>query len=182
MSTTPVPRPMMPQRPVAAAPQPQVRPQAAQPQSTHAAEQKPKKKSKFLGFLKRKWWLVLIIFVALALASVAAYFGYSYVTELSKHGSQQSVQGAQTDNQKVAETPEELTAEITKFIVLPNEVPEVATISNVELLKGQDFFKDAQNGDAVLIFKDAGRGLLYRPSAHKIIEYTKITFNGSLPK
>ncbi len=181
MSPTPVPRPMMPQRPVAAAPQPQPQVRPAQPQSAHTAAQKPKKKSKFLGFLKRKWWVILIILVALALAAFTAYFAYNYFTEASKHNSQ-GVQGAQTDSQKVAETPEELTAEITKFIVLPNEVPEVATISNVELLKGQDFFKDAQNGDAVLIFKDAGRGLLYRPSTHKIIEYTKITFNGTLPK
>ncbi len=134
-----------------------------------------KDKPGFVRFLQRKWWLILIVVVLLG---ITGYFGYKYYTERSKPG----VQGAQT-SQQMAATPKELVDEISKFIVLPNEEPQVATISNVDILKGGDgseFFKNAQNGDAVLIFTKAGRGLLYRPSTHKIIEYTKIVFKGNL--
>jgi hypothetical protein len=151
----------------------QPQPVAAAPVAVPTPQPKLKKKpNPILGFLKRKWWLVLI---ALVLAGTAGYFGYKYYTERGKP----SVQGAQNTKHE-ATTPKELVDEISQFIVLPNEEPQVATISNIDLLKGQDFFKNAQNGDAVLIYTKAGRGLLYRPSTHKIIEYTKVTFNGNL--
>lgn len=160
-------------QPHAPAPQPASRPQPA-------PIKKKKEKSKFFSFLQRKWWLVLIIIVALALLVAACYFAFKYFGEAGKQG----VQGAQTtqDNGQSKElTTQDLINEISKVIVLPAELPEVATISNVDLLKGQDFFKNAQNGDSVLIFKAAGRGLIYRPSEHKIIEYEKITYSGGLP-
>ena len=112
---------------------------------------------------------MIIVLVMLA----AGLFALNY---LGAQGEKQDkkVQGTQTSSEPRVQTAEDLLKEVKEHIQLPNEAPEIATISDVDLLKGQDFFKDAQNGDAVLIFQKAGRGLIYRPSTHKIIEYTKI--------
>lgn len=153
-------------------PQPQ-RPVAPVPTQNQAPGPKPKKESKFLNFLKKKWWVLLIIGVVLALISATMYLGSSYFGAIN----QQEVKGTQTTNQDGQPTDitvEDLMTEIRKVIKLPDEEPEIAIISNVDLLKGQNFFKDAENGDAVIIFKTESRGLLYRPSTKMILEYTKV--------
>ena len=106
--------------------------------------------------------------------AAAGYFGLNYYNASVKVAETPKTAGeAVTDVQA-------LINEISQHIVLPDETPEVATISDVTKLGGKDFFKNAQNGDAVLIFKESGRGLIYRPSTHKIIEYTKVEFQGTL--
>ena len=57
------------------------------------------------------------------------------------------------------------------------ENPSVATVSDVEKLKSQDFFKRAKNGDKVLIFQSVKKAILYRPSTNKIIDITIIAAN-----
>lgn len=59
---------------------------------------------------------------------------------------------------------------VAKLMELPVERPTVATVSDVSKLKDQDFFRKAQNGDKVLIFKQAQKVILYRPITNKIIE------------
>lgn len=72
-------------------------------------------------------------------------------------------------NQPAAEI-ETTAAAVSRLIELPNESPTLATVSDVDKLKDQDFFRRAQNGDKVLIFKDAKKAILYRPFTNKIIE------------
>ncbi len=65
----------------------------------------------------------------------------------------------------------DLTKKIGKVMDLPeNEVPTLATVTNKEKLDDQAFFKKAENGDKILIYVDAGRAILYRPSTGKIID------------
>jgi energy-coupling factor transporter transmembrane protein EcfT len=77
-------------------------------------------------------------------------------------------------NQTVDQTREEierLVNEVGEIIVLPEgETPTLATVTNVDEVKGQLFFSNAQNGDKVLIYSVAGKAYLYRPSEKKIIE------------
>lgn len=64
-----------------------------------------------------------------------------------------------------------LVGSIAKLYELPSdETPTVATVSDVNQLKGQDFFSRALNGDKVLIFTKAKKAVLYRPSTRKIVE------------
>jgi hypothetical protein len=70
-----------------------------------------------------------------------------------------------------------LVKEIGKSIELPKESPTLATVSNASRLQSQEFFKEAKDGDKVLIFPKAGRALLYRPATHKVIEYSKVNLN-----
>jgi len=62
------------------------------------------------------------------------------------------------------------------------ESPTVATVTDVNQLKGQVFFKNAQNGDKVMIYTQARKAILYRPSTNKIIEVGPISvLNSPVP-
>ena len=66
---------------------------------------------------------------------------------------------------------EELVREVGNIIVLPEgETPTLATVTNIDEVKDQPFFSNAQNGDQVLIYSVAGKAYLYRPSEKRIIE------------
>ena len=70
----------------------------------------------------------------------------------------------------------DILARIGKLILLPaSEVPVIATVSNLDALKGQSFFKNAKLGDIVLMYKGAARAILYDPTSNKIIELAPIT-------
>lgn len=71
----------------------------------------------------------------------------------------------------------DLTEKIGQLAVLPTgEAPTVATVSDRAKLQNQPFFAHAENGDKVLIFANAKKAFLYRPSINKIIEIAPISF------
>jgi hypothetical protein len=55
----------------------------------------------------------------------------------------------------------------------------VATVSDASKLQSQQFFAKAQNGDKVLIFTNAKRAVLYRPSTNKVIEYAPVNIGNN---
>lgn len=72
-----------------------------------------------------------------------------------------------------------LSAKVGKLMQLPDETPTVATVQDASKLKGQDFFKDAKNGDKVLIFTSAKKAVIYRESDNKIINSGPIVLNSA---
>jgi hypothetical protein len=65
---------------------------------------------------------------------------------------------------------DELVLQVSKMYIVPeNENPTIATVSDPGALSGQDFFVDALKDDKVLIYTDAKKAILYRPSIRKII-------------
>jgi hypothetical protein len=100
--------------------------------------------------------IVLGMVAVLGLAGTAGYFYYKYKT-LSR--TNPSAKESQAYIEK-----------ISKFILLPDEEPTLATVADVEKLKEQPFFAEAQNGDKVLLFMQAKKAFLYRPSENKLIE------------
>ena len=63
-----------------------------------------------------------------------------------------------------------LVKEVAVLVVVPiDETPTLATVSDPSALKGQAFFVDAIEGDKVLIYTNAKKAVLYRPSINKVI-------------
>lgn len=143
----------------------------APPQPVEKPAEKKKRRSVFKRLLSKKLWLGALIVVLVAAVGVLAY-GYmdtrKELTSLAKANSS----GGELERDR-------LMAEISAYMQLPDETPTVAAVSDVTKLKGQEFFKNAQNGDRVLIFSKAERALLYRPSTHKVIEYSRISVNST---
>lgn len=75
----------------------------------------------------------------------------------------------------------DLINQVGNLINLPKgETPTVAAVTSAAQAKQQSaFFKDAQNGDKVLLYVKAGEAILYRPSANKIIIVAPLTFSGN---
>lgn len=93
--------------------------------------------------------------------------------------SQYKLKQAQTQLEKQIEDPqaeakkqtEELLKKISQVMVLPaDEEPTIATVSDLSKLSQQEFFKNAQLGDKVIIYYKAKKAILYRPFENKIIE------------
>lgn len=72
---------------------------------------------------------------------------------------------------------ERLIKSIGEKFLLPDEIPTVATVSDKNQLSDQVFFKNAENGDRVLIYKTAGIAILYRPAIEKIINVGPVTLD-----
>jgi len=49
------------------------------------------------------------------------------------------------------------------------ENPTVSTVTDLEAIKSQPFFRDAEIGDKVVVYNNAKKAYLYRPSTQKII-------------
>ena len=65
---------------------------------------------------------------------------------------------------------------VGKLMVLPEEVPSVATVTDLDKLKGQAFFANAKVGDKVLIYVKAQKAILYDPVMNKIVELAPLNF------
>lgn len=64
-----------------------------------------------------------------------------------------------------------LISEVGTLIELPvGETPTLATVTEADKVREQPFFQMAENGDKVLIYANAKKAYLYRPSTKKIIE------------
>jgi len=68
-----------------------------------------------------------------------------------------------------------MTEEVGNLMVLPDEEPTVATVTDVSRLAGQAFFARAKNGDRVLFFPKERLVVLYDPTAHKIVNVGSVT-------
>ena len=65
------------------------------------------------------------------------------------------------------------------YIVPTGEEPTVAAIKDKTKLSQQEFFKDAQNGDYLIVYSKAGLALIYRESVDKLVNAGPINANAS---
>lgn len=120
-------------------------------------------------FSTAKWVVAGIIFAVALMPSVYFYDQYQRVKDqLSKQ------------IPAPADSAKELEEQVGKHMSLPKEVPSIARVSDKAALAGQDFFKNAQNGDKVLIYKKSKLAVLYRPSTDKIINVAPIAVDGDV--
>ena len=98
----------------------------------------------------------------------------------TKYQSSKNVLGNSTKGQ--LEETTSLIKKVDKLIELPKgENPTIATVSDINKLKGQTFFKNAKNGDKVLIYTKAKKAILYNPRTNKIIEAQPINIGDTAP-
>lgn len=132
----------------------------------------PRKKSRVsrLRPTKFKTWLGLILAVVIIGGGLGGYLYQTNRIENLKKENQRLSDPQQAAQQESARLKEE----VSKLIELPNETPTIATVVDASKLKSQAFFANAQNGDRVLMFAEAKKAILYRPSTNKIIEVAPI--------
>ncbi|NTU66873.1 MAG: LytR C-terminal domain-containing protein [Candidatus Moranbacteria bacterium] len=112
------------------------------------------KNKKGTGFLRI---LTILILVGLAGTSIYYFRQYKKIKE--------------NPNSIAQEETKAITEKLSKIMDLPQgEDPTLATVSDRDKLKEQEFFKNAENGDKILIYAGAKQAILYRPVANKIIQ------------
>jgi len=124
------------------------------------------------GFISRSL-IIIISFGVVLLTSVAIaiyfYVRYQQTQQMLTNSTQSGEQAA-------------LVAKVGKLIVLPSgEQPNVATVSDINKLKGQPFFANARNGDKVLIYSRAQEAILYDPLVNKIVAVGPIALTQATP-
>lgn len=165
--------------PVPAAPQVQPQPTPQQPVvETKAVEKKPglplvKKLEK-----KLKNPYLYIVPASIGILAAGGFFMYSLfgsqnqLPDLLKSASEKVLGTEEVKGSSAKQlTNDQLLAEVGELYLLPKEAAEVATVVDVEKLrKDEDFFDVAENGDKLLVFKEAKKVILYRPSEKKIVD------------
>lgn len=110
----------------------------------------------------------MAVIVAAAILAIGGVYCYDKYQPLNKN---QNIY-AQAEAQKEIKS---LVAAISKLMELPTgETPTLATVQDKDKIKDQLFFKNAQNGDKLLVYTKAMKVILYRPSTKKIIEVSSI--------
>ena len=145
--------------------QPQPRPAAPAKRSRFP---KLKKVSRFLRKFKASPLVLLILALAIG---ASAFFYTKYRDSQNKLNNPEIVAKAETQN---------LVEKVAQHVELPTgEQPTVATVSDVSKLSDQTFFAGAKNGDKVLIYTNAKKAILYRPSEDKVINFAPLNTNNT---
>ncbi len=105
--------------------------------------------------------------------------GYYY----NKYSDSQKEIKRLSDPQEAAKTQvSDAVTKIGRLVDLPSgETPTLATVTDPAKLKDQAFFTNAKAGDQVLIYTQAKKAILYRPSTNKIIEIAPVNIGTSQP-
>jgi hypothetical protein len=119
-------------------------------------------------------WGLMVLLLAAAVGT-AAYYVNRY------HDSQKQVKKLASNPTITAQQEQQqLLDKVGKLTVLPaGETPTIATVTDISKLKDQAFFVNAVNGDKVLIYTQAKKAFLYRPSTNKIINIAPVNLGNS---
>lgn len=106
---------------------------------------------------RRKKKLVMILFFILAVFTV--FFGYIFIKEYN------APKG--THNEIIIQ-------KLSKLIILPDENPDIATISDVKSLKESDseFYKDSKDGDQLILY--TSKAIIFREDQNIIVNVAPI--------
>src|SRR3989338_9847385 len=118
--------------------------------------------------------LYLLIFFAAVSGSVGSLFYYSKYKDSEERLKQATLASGDNVNAVIAK--------VGKLIKLPeDELPTIATISDLDKLKGQPFFARAKVGDKVLLYTQAKKAILYDPKDNVIIEVGPLVMPSGSP-
>jgi hypothetical protein len=115
------------------------------------------------------WLMIAFLVVALFAITAGAYYfnQYNSLNNILKN-----------PNVAVEKQTKELVGLVGKLMVLPtDEQPTIATVTDAGKLKDQAFFKNAKNGDKVLIYVKARKAILYRQSSNMIVDVAPVNIS-----
>jgi hypothetical protein len=113
--------------------------------------------------------LIIGLITLTVLSSGTAYYFYAQ-SQTSTHP------------QEIAqEEQKKWVAAVGKLMVLPDELPIIATVADPSKLAGQPFFHNAKKGDKVLIFNNAKKAVLYSPTEDRIVDVAPLSIGQSMP-
>ena len=115
--------------------------------------------------------IAVLVIILVGAAGTAYYFYNEY---------QKSQEALNNPEKTAQEETQRLIDQMSALIALPeadiaNGEPTLATVQDKEKLKDQEFFANAENGDKVLIYANAKKAFLYRPSTNKVINVAPVT-------
>ncbi len=120
-------------------------------------------KKKRSGFNFKKFLLFAILVIVILGAIFVGIFYRDKIVSLFQKDKWQVNKNDQKEAQILVE-------KVSKLMELPiNEIPTVATILDKEKMKDYPFFDSCENGDKMLVYRQAMKVILYRPSTDKII-------------
>jgi hypothetical protein len=116
--------------------------------------------------------ITVVIVVILAGGS---YGGWWYYTQHVRPAQQARAVGVDA-----LQSVSQVVAKVSDHMLLPSgEQPTLATVSDINKVKGQAFFAHAANGDKVLVYAQAKKAILYRPSIDRVIETAPLSTSTS---
>lgn len=111
--------------------------------------------------------LLLVVLIVVAAGAASIYKRYQ--------DTQKQVEILKNPQEAARLETKQTVESVGKLISLPDdETPTIATVTNKDRLKEQTFFAKTENGDKVLIYPQARKAILYRPSTNKIIEVGQV--------
>lgn len=117
----------------------------------------------------KKVAIYLLLSLSVILFGTTSYFYYQYRKLFRNPASAQAI--AQKEALGLAK-------DIGKLILLPkDETPTVATVTDMAKLKDQAFFKNAADGNKVLIYPKSKLAIIYDPKANLIINVGPVSFS-----
>lgn len=137
------------------------------PVVTHAPAGASVKKARKRRIRLPKLRSVILLLLLVALIAVSAFLYLKYQETQKQVEKLSTIQGQQELNKTQVN---QLLGEMRSIIVLPKgEDPVVATIVDIKQLKDKEFYKDAKNGDRVVVFSNAKKAYIYRPETKTIV-------------
>jgi cytoskeletal protein RodZ len=138
-----------------------VQPVASAPSANNVNNLRKPIKKKF--FSKSKLIISAIILVVIVAVGSFIWWQTARINDLN-----QKLTTAGANSVSDAEV-KKLVEKVGKLMILPDETPALATVDDKTKLAGEEFFKNAENGDKVLIFSASKQAIIYRESQNKII-------------
>jgi hypothetical protein len=120
----------------------------------------------FFGSFKRT---VISLILVIPILSFAASLGYQFYLQ-------------QNPAVVYAHKLQDIKQQVSKSVSLPtDETPTVATVTDKNIVPDQPFFKLAQNGDKILMYRKHKLAILFRPSTGKVITKAILVFKDVTP-
>lgn len=121
------------------------------------------------NILSRKLKQKRLVRIIMSLFSVAIFFFLTTVySQYQVYRLTRLEEVKESSLTQVPSTPDGIIEAVSKLIILPDTVPQITSIKDIDSLREKEvFFRNALNGDAVIIYETMI--IIYRPTTNMII-------------